>query len=128
MESESVFAAARAIEQRPHTLKAPRLAKQRTAVRYPLEVPVVFRWMERGQARESHGLTRDVSVRGAFVRSGECPPCGARVAVKMNFPATLRARAGWVEAEGLVLRVEEQASARDAGFVVESNGPRLFTR
>lgn len=128
MESESIFAVARAIEQHLPTHKAPSAAKQRTAVRYPLEVPVVFRWIERGQSRESHGLTRDVSVRGAFVLSGECPPCGARVAVKMNFPAALRARAGWLEAEGLVLRVEKQTSARPAGFVVESNGPRLFTR
>lgn len=128
MEAESIVSIARAVDQQPPAHSAPPLAKQRTAVRYPLEVPVVFRWMERGQARESHGLTRDVSVRGAFVLSDECPPYGARVAVRMNFPAALRARAGWLEAEGLVVRVARQTPVRPAGFVVESNGPRLFTR
>lgn len=126
METESILSIDRAIEQRT---QAPACeAKQRSAVRYALELPVVFRWMERGQARESHGRTRDISVRGAFVLSRECPPCGARVAVKMNFPATLRGRAGWLEAEGLVLRVERQTFAGAVGFVVESSGPRLFSR
>ena len=128
METAPIFAIAQTVEQQLPPQMAPRRAKQRGAVRYPLEVPVVFRWMERGQARESHGLTRDVSVRAAFVLANECPPCGSRVAIRMNFPATLRARAGWIEAEGLVLRVECQAYARRGGFVVESNGPRLFTR
>jgi hypothetical protein len=128
MEAASNLSIVRAIEPPPATQTAPRRPKERSAVRYPLEVPVVFRWMERGQARESQGLSRDVSVRGAFVLSRECPPCGARVVVSMNFPATLRARAGWVEAEGLVVRVERQTCMRPAGFVVEGNGPRLFTR
>lgn len=102
--------------------------EQRSAVRYPLEVPVIFQWTERGQARESSGWTRDVSVRGAFVQSADCPPYGTRVAIKMNFPAVLSRRTGCIKAEGRVLRVEGGSARRDCGFVVESNGPRLFTR
>lgn len=107
---------------------AARRGEQRSVVRYPLEVPVVFQWTERGQIRESSGRTRDVSVRGAFVLSGDCPPQGTRVAIKMNFPAVLSSRTARIRAEGFVLRVESGSAKTDTGFVVESNGPRLFTR
>lgn len=102
--------------------------EQRTAVRYPLEIPVAFRWIERGQARQSRGRTRDVSVRGVFVLSSDCPPPATRVTIRMNFTATMRSRAGWLDAEGLVLRVEPHSPTCDGGFVVESCGSRLFTR
>lgn len=112
-----------------HDLEQPaaRCGERRTAIRYPLEIPVVFRWVERGQERESHGCTRDVSVRGTFVHSGDCPPRGARVAIKLKFPALLRRRAERVDGAGLVLRVERPSAVRDGGFVIESTRGRLFT-
>lgn len=105
-----------------------RRGEQRSAVRYPLEVPVTFQWIERGQVRESSGRTRDVSVRGTFVRSNDCPPHGIKVTIKMTFPAMLSGRTGCINAEGFVLRVESGPVRHESGFVVESSGPRLFTR
>lgn len=101
--------------------------EQRTVVRYPLEIPVVFRWIEQGLIRESEGRTRDVSVRGAFVLADDCPPCRARVEIKMSFPAgSHRERVGWVEAKGSVLRVEPEWYSGAGGFAVESEDGRLF--
>lgn len=60
--------------------------------------------------------------------SRDCPPCGTCVAIKMNFPAAMAGRVGWINAEGLVLRIESLSVRRASGFVVESNGPRLFSR
>lgn len=129
METQSVSEIGRVDDQVYYAQgPASRRGEQRTAVRYPLEVPVVFRWTERGQVRESRGRTRDISVRGAFVLSDDCPSCGTRVAIKMNFPAAMAGRVGWINAEGLVLRIESPSARRDSGFVVESNGPRLFSR
>lgn len=128
METQPV-AVGRVNDQICSTKKLPaRHGEQRTAVRYPLELPLVFRWTERGQVRESRGRTRDVSVRGAFVVSGDCPPCGTRVAIKMKFPATVAGRLGPINGDGVVLRIEIPSARRDSGFVVESNGPRLFSR
>lgn len=103
--------------------------EQRTAVRYALQIPVTYRWIERGAAREAEGCTRDVSVRGAYVITEECPPCGANLRIKMSFPGGSRGgRLQWIDAEGSVVRVESLSPAQGGGFVVESQGSRLFTR
>jgi hypothetical protein len=103
--------------------------EQRTVVRYPLKVPVICTWIEGGMARKSEGCTRDVSARGAFVVSGDCPPSGANIEIKMGFLRGMRGqRVEWIDAEGAVLRVERQSPAGQGGFVVESKGARLFTR
>ncbi len=68
MQTQTVFVAFQTKSQKHNAPgSAVRRAEQRAAVRYPLEIPVLFRWIEHGQARESRGCTRDVSVRGAFV-------------------------------------------------------------
>jgi len=103
--------------------------EQRTAIRYPLKVPVIYRWIEGGEARKSEGCTRDVSARGAFVLSMDCPPSGAKIEVKMGFLRGMREqKVEWIDAEGAVSRVERYSSAGQGGFVVESKGARLFTR
>lgn len=103
--------------------------EQRTAVRYALQIPVTYRWIEQGTAREAGGCTRDVSVRGAYVITGDCPPCGANLWIKMSFPrGSRRGKLQWIDAEGSVVRVENPSTAQGGGFVVESQGPRLFTR
>jgi hypothetical protein len=99
--------------------------EQRTVVRYALEIPVTYRWIDRGLQRESVGRTRDVSVRAAYIVTGQCPPYGAKIEIQMNFAGARRRGVGWANAAGSVLRVDRLGQS---GFVVESEGPRLFKR
>jgi hypothetical protein len=107
--------------------RSPHRSEKRTAVRYPLEVLLVYRWSEDGIAREAVGCTRDLSVRGAYVLTKNCPPLGAAVDIKMNLLGANRGRAKWINARGFVLRLGPESSGR-RGFAVESDGPRLFAK
>ena len=103
--------------------------EQRTVIRYALQIPVTYSWVERGLTREAAGRTRDVSVRGAYVVSRDCPPYGASLRITMSFLRTGRKQSPQLmDGEGSVQRVERAPDAEKIGFVVESESERLFTR
>lgn len=103
--------------------------EQRTVIRYALQFPVTYSWVERGLTREAKGRTRDVSVRGAYVVSKDCPPYGASLRITVSFLRTGGKQSPQLmNAEGSVQRVERAPDAEEMGFAVESEGARLFTR
>jgi len=95
---------------------------RRKAIRFPLEAPIMFQWVDSGSEKRGEGHTHDISEMGAFVLSRVCPPAGAEISFNIFLPLLPgfepKTR---VEAVGRVLRVE-QARGVDgrAGFAILS--------
>jgi hypothetical protein len=104
------------------------LMERRKHDRYLLSARAVFSWQGPEQKRfEREGVTRDISVAGAFILTRSCPPAHAAVQVELFLPpihgtvATVQIRA-----EALVLRVEHGPPAKQqSGFAVHSAGFRF---
>jgi len=92
----------------------------RKVIRFPVEAPIAFWWVDSGVVKRSAGRTRDVSESGAFVFASKCPPLGIQVGFRVFLPVVPgfehKTR---VEADGQVLRVE-QARGREEleGFAI----------
>jgi hypothetical protein len=92
----------------------------RRAVRYPLHLPVIFRWT--GDCQDSEqgaGFSRDVGTGGAYILSepGSCPPLNTPVSLQMFLPSLEGTTRGIrVEVEGVVTRVT--GSLESSGFAV----------
>jgi hypothetical protein len=92
----------------------------RKAIRFPLEAPISFWWMDSGVVKRSEGKTRDVSERGAFVLATTCPPRGIQIGFKLYLPALPgfehKTR---VEADGQVIRVKQLRGRKQCeGFAI----------
>jgi hypothetical protein len=102
--------------------------ERRTQDRYLLSARAVFSWEGPEQKRfEGDGVTRDISIAGAFILTRSCPPTHSTVQVELFLPpfhgtvATVRMRA-----EARVLRVEYgPPGEQQSGFAVDSPGFRL---
>lgn len=97
---------------------------RRKAMRFPLDVPVVFWWTDaNGVHQLGEGRSYDVSELGVFVFASTCPPAGARVGLKIPLPEAFDAPLGLrMEVEGHVTRVEQVRSGeRRDGFSILSN-------
>lgn len=92
----------------------------RKVMRFPLEAPTVFWWMERGTVRQSEGRTRDISEDGAFVFARTCPPRGIQIGFKVFLPVLPGIeRKTRMEADGQVVRVEQARGREECeGFAV----------
>jgi len=94
----------------------------RKAIRFPLEVPIVFWWLDCGNEKRSEGRTRDISEMGAFIFAPAYPPMGTQVCFNFLLPMLpgLEAKTQ-VDAEGQVLRVE-RPSVREkrSGFAIST--------
>lgn len=89
--------------------------------RYGLEVPVVFSWKDVHDVRQGIGLTRNLSLGGAFIFATTLPPSGATLRIKAflppsgaNMPALLRWR-------GEVVRLEQGHDQVPSGFAVAAD-------
>ena len=82
--------------------------ERRKSTRYRLGVPVIFSWRnERQVQHEGLGLTRDVSIRGAFVLTTSPPPLQANIKLEAFFPPVSSAAAPMrIHGEGRAVRVE----------------------
>jgi hypothetical protein len=111
----------------PGTMSVP--AERRKAVRYLLEVPLVFRWQGAGDKRlQGDGVTRDLSAKGAYVLSVTSPPVEAVVDVEV-YLLGFREPKSRIKARMKVSRVDDRAegSAR-LGFSLVGGGFRLISR
>jgi hypothetical protein len=59
--------------------------QRRSAVRYPLQLPVIFNWQE-GETHTGGGFTSDVSLDGALIQSAVCPPMGSELSIEILVP------------------------------------------
>jgi len=76
--------------------------------RYPLGVPVIFSWLDAEEVRQvGIGLTRDISVRGAFVFTASPPPLQADIKLKGFLPQVRGAvQSLRIYGQGQVVRLE----------------------
>ena len=99
----------------------------RSAVRYPIRASVVFTWRGPRGPLQAAGVTRDISIRGIYIRTPTSPPDAVALQMEIFLPS--------LESEGKLLRVlgkgqvvrVDQSSADDAqsGFAALLQGPRL---
>ena len=102
-----------------------RILHLRRAVRYGLHAPAKFSW--EGPHRSllhGEGLSRDVSVAGAFILAPTCPPVGTTLQLEISLPpfygSTPTVR---LKGKARVLRIERAAEGKaQSGFAVVSRG------
>src|SRR5271170_6837220 len=106
----------------------------RRAIRYPVAALVVFKWKDRaGGLARGTGVTRDISVTGAFIMTPDCPPPGSTLTVEIFLPHfENHGQSMRMVTEGRVMRVERSILGESQdGFVVVTEGfaiPELANR
>jgi hypothetical protein len=92
----------------------------RNRVRYRLSADAVFTWDGPSQLLRGEGITRDISVAGAFIFTRTCPPVGATLELDIFLsPAPGGAgRTVRIKTEASVIRVEHSVTAE--GFAAVS--------
>ena len=98
-------------------------------MRFPLEVPVVFSWVDAsGERQRSEGRSYDLSELGVFVLASDCPPAGTRVSVKIFLAGVINAPQAFMEMQGRVLRIEQVRTNGRDGFAILSDRPSKNAR
>ena len=84
---------------------------RRGAVRYKLQLPVIFHWIDAIEHTEG-GFTSDVALDGALIISSRCPPVGANIRIEILLPSPDHSGEEFrIECIGQVTRVQEQHGA-----------------
>ena len=104
-------------------------AERRRAVRYRLEVPLVYRWQSSGcSVLQGDGVTRDISAKGAYVLTVSAPPVDAVVDVEV-YLLGFREPKSRIKARMRVSRVDDSISASGRlGFSLVGDGFQLISR
>jgi hypothetical protein len=105
-----------------------RVAERRTALRYPLRLPVVFSWQdEAGRVQGCDGYCRDLGSRGIYVQAELVPPLGVSVEMNVFLPRPEHSgRPSEIHAIGRVVRSEHGATtAESCGFAAMNHTTRL---
>jgi hypothetical protein len=95
----------------------------RRELRYRLDAPVFFSWESAGHKRlHAEGITRDISVFGAFIVTATCPPADIPIQVQVVLPSLTGPKPVIrVSGAARVLRVEHSSrGAGENGFAVVS--------
>jgi hypothetical protein len=108
----------------------------RNRVRYRLSADAVFSWGGPNGIRLSgEGVTRDISVAGAFIFTRMCPPVGATLDLEIFLTSSSggRGRTVQITTEARVIRVEHSGNAegfaavsRDFTLLFDSKTRRAF--
>jgi hypothetical protein len=107
----------------------------RNRVRYRLSADAVFAWDGPSQNRlQGEGVTRDISVAGAFILTRTCPPVGATVELEVFLASTpTKDRRVQIKTVARVIRVEHSptvegfaAVSRDFTLLFDSRGRQKF--
>jgi hypothetical protein len=105
-----------------------RVAERRTALRYPLRLPVVFSWQDdAGRVYGCDGYCRDLGSRGIYVTAQLVPPLGASVEMNVFLPRPGHStRPSEIHAIGRVIRCEQRTPVSEApGFAAMNHTTRL---
>ena len=79
----------------------------RSALRYRLAATATFKWEGSGNdPLQGEGITRDISVKGAFILTPNCPPAGIMLRVEIFLPQFQNGHPIRMVSEGRVIRVE----------------------
>lgn len=93
----------------------------RKEIRYRLEAPAIFTWENFQDRRlQGEGLTRDISLLGAFILTPTCPPNFSIIRVEVALPSLTGINADIrILGKARVVRVEHPFSgAGENGFAV----------
>ena len=105
-----------------------RVAERRTALRYPLRLPVVFSWQDdAGHVHGCDGYCRDLGSRGIYVQADLVPPLGVSVEMNVFLPRPEHSvRPSEIHAIGRVVRSEHGAATTSGcGFAAMNHTTRL---
>jgi hypothetical protein len=105
------------------------LAERRKSIRYRMNAPVIFRWKGPDKERlQGEGVTRDMSMAGAFILTGTCPPPNALVKMEVLLPLSDGTSKAKMRADMTVLRVDQDlAGSTRSGFAAVGKGFLLST-
>jgi PilZ domain len=93
--------------------------ERRSAVRYRLQIPVLFYWENaQGHRFQGEGITRDISEVGAYVLSAASPPLKSKVELEVMFPTHVGALKTSLRGNMQVLRLENQPDRSGPGFAL----------
>jgi hypothetical protein len=94
-----------------------------------MNAKVVFRWDGPDSGHyQGEGITRDMSVAGAFVLTATCPPPNSLVQMDVLLPLSDGGSKALMKADMMVLRVEHDAAgSKRSGFSAVSKGFSLRT-
>jgi hypothetical protein len=112
-----------------HSSPTSRVAERRTALRYPLRLPVVFSWQdENGRIQGCDGYSRDLGSRGIYVYAEQVPPLGVSVEMNVFLPRPEHSsRPSEIHAVGRVVRSERPGtSTRGANGFAAMNHTTLL--
>jgi hypothetical protein len=92
-----------------------RTLHRRSAVRYKLQLPVIFNWND-GIEHTAAGFTSDVAIDGALIQSSVCPPTGSAVHFEVLTPAPDLSRDHLrIRCSGCVTRTDKQSGGYSFG-------------
>jgi hypothetical protein len=105
------------------------MAERRKSIRYRLNAPVIFRWKGPDKERfQGEGVTRDMSITGAFIVTATCPPPNAVVKMEVLLPLSDGASKAQMRADMTVLRVDHDTAGNSrSGFSAVGRGFLLST-
>ena len=94
--------------------------EMRKEMRYRLDARASFSWDSvHYKSLRGEGITRDVSVPGAFIQSSTCPPVDAPVRVEIFLPCLMGTKEIRIAGRARVIRVEHRCDGRGKnGFAV----------
>jgi hypothetical protein len=94
-----------------------------------MNASVKFRWSATEKRQfQGEGITRDMSIAGAFVLTATCPPPNAEVQMEVFLPLSDGGSKALMKAEMTVLRVEHGIAGKNrSGFSVVGKGFSLRT-
>jgi len=97
--------------------------EMRKEIRYRLDAPALFSWESSQHERlQGEGITRDISVFGAFIVTPMCPPVDVPIQVEVVLPSLTGPKPVIrVSGEARVLRVDHSSKGEgENGFAVVS--------
>jgi hypothetical protein len=98
-------------------LEAP--VEMRKAVRYRLQLPVLFSWSDsEGKVKKSGGFTRDISTRGLYIVAETSPRAGAALECEVLLPISKNTRLGGVRLVAMGNVVRSGGGNEHHGFAV----------
>jgi c-di-GMP-binding flagellar brake protein YcgR len=91
--------------------------QRRRAVRFVLPAKVIYRWKDAsGQRRESIGLTRDISLLGAFIFAPSPLPVNTPVNLEIELPPLQPSVSQRLTLKGKGRVIRSTSTDQDSGF------------
>lgn len=92
-------------------------------MRYPIKASVVFAWDGPAGRLHGDGITRDVSGRGAYIRTSTCPASLVTVEIEIFLPPIPGGvKSVTIATRGQVIRVDHGEDYSPCGFALASEG------